>query len=101
MSRVVPSASIASAAARSKSTSRGLVMWALRNKTPYQAERSWVQDRDANKIWIVVVKATFDVLPTGEIRRADEQVPVHRLGVHARELGASRLRYEADLLGVK
>jgi len=76
-------------------------MWAINNKTPYAAERSWVQDKDANKIWLVVMKATFDILPDGSTRLADEQVPVWRMGQPAGELGKSSLIYEADLLGMK
>ena len=76
-------------------------MWIVENNTPFAAERSWVQDRDANKIWIVVVKATFDVLWDGTTRLADEQVPVLRLGKHGGSPVESSLIYEADLLGVK
>jgi hypothetical protein len=75
-------------------------MWAVVNTTPYAAERTWVQDRDANKIWLVVVKATFDVLADGSTRLAEKQLPVLRTGVHLSEPGSS-LRYESDLLGVK
>ena len=36
---------------------------------------SWVQDKAANKIWLVCVKATFDVRADGRVRPAAEQVP--------------------------
>ncbi|HEY0585095.1 MAG TPA: DUF2169 domain-containing protein [Pseudoduganella sp.] len=76
-------------------------MWMINNKTPYEAERTWVQDKDANKIWLVVMKATFDILPDGSTRLAEQQVPVWRMGLPTGELGKSSLIYEADLMGVK
>lgn len=76
-------------------------MWVVTNTTPYAAERTWVQDKDANKVWVVVVKATLDILPDGSTRLSDEQVPVFRMGEPAGELGMSSLIYEADLLGLK
>jgi hypothetical protein len=76
-------------------------VWAVINTTPYAADRSWVQDKDGNKHWIVVVKATFDIEPNGLARLADEQVPVLRMGQPWGELGKSSLRYESDLLGLK
>ena len=37
-------------------------MWALDNRTPYAAERTWVLDKNAAKSWVVVVKGTFNIL---------------------------------------
>ena len=76
-------------------------MWLLNNRTPYAAERSWIQDKDANKIWLVVVKATFDLRGDGSARLADQQVPVFRVCQPRGEPGASSLMYEADLLWLK
>src|SRR5689334_17388277 len=76
-------------------------MWLVVNRTPYTAERTWVQDKDANKIWLVAVKATFEILPDGSTRLADQQEPVHVMGQPYGEFGQSSLAYEADLLGVK
>lgn len=76
-------------------------MWMVINRTPYAAERSWIQDKDANKIWIVVVKATYDIQADGSLKLSDEQVPVLRMGQPYGELGKSSLIYEADLLGLK
>jgi len=76
-------------------------MWLLQNRTPYAAERTWVQDKDANKHWLVAVKATYDVAPNGSLHLADEQLPPCRLGTHFGEPGQSSLQYESDLLGVK
>src|SRR6185295_10155686 len=76
-------------------------MWAIKNKTPYLAERSWVQDKDANKIWVVAVKATFDVSDDGSTKLAAQQLPVLGTSEHEGEPGQSSLAYEADLFGVK
>lgn len=76
-------------------------MWAVINTTRYAAERTWVQDKDANKIWLVIVKATFDIHPDGTCQLAKEQVPVLRMGEPQDEPGSSSLRYDGDLLGVK
>jgi len=76
-------------------------MWLVNNRTPYSADRSWIQDKDANKIWIVVVKATFDIRPDGSTRVSDQQVPVHRTGQCHGKPGESSLKHEADLLWLK
>ena len=76
-------------------------MWLVSNRTPYVTERSWIQDKDANKIWIVAVKATYDIRPDGSTRLADRQVPVFRVGQPLGEAGKSSLVHEADLLWLK
>jgi hypothetical protein len=76
-------------------------MWVVRNQTPYAVDRTWVQDKDANKLWLVAVKATFDILQDGSTRLAEEQEPPLKLGTHVGEPGQSSLLYEADLFGVK
>ena len=76
-------------------------MWLVANRTPYAAERSWIQDKHGNNIWLVIVKATFDILPDGTTRLAEAQVPVLRSGEHLDEIGKSSLVYDADLLGLK
>lgn len=72
-------------------------MWTLRNKTPYAAERSWVRDKAGEHLWIVAVKATFQILPDGRLKLADEQRPPLLAPEYFGEPGASSLRYEADL----
>jgi hypothetical protein len=76
-------------------------MWIVTNATPYVADCSWVQDKNANKIWLVVVKATFSVLPDGSCKLAEEQLPVLKMLLPSGELGASSPIYEADFQGVK
>jgi len=76
-------------------------MWLLHNRTPYAADRTWVQDPDGTKRWVVVVKATFDIDPDGRLTLADEQLPPLLAPEYHGVDGASSLRYEADLLPPK
>lgn len=75
-------------------------MWQLANRTPFAAERTWLRDRDGSEVWIVAVKATFDITD-GAPLVADEQAPVLRLPEHLGESGHSSLRQDADLVLTK
>ena len=70
-------------------------MWALDNRTPFAADSGWIRDGDGAEVWIVAVKATYDILPDGSTRVAAEQVPVHSGPVPHGDLRS--LRYDADL----
>jgi hypothetical protein len=70
-------------------------MWQLDNQTPFAAQRSWIRDGDGAEVWVVVVKATYDILPDGSTRLSREQVPVHTGPIPHPE--SASLRYEADL----
>lgn len=76
-------------------------MWLITNKTPFAADYAWVLDKAGNKIWLVVVKATFDIQPDGSCRLAAKNEPVRQMAEAYGEFGQSSLRYEADLLAVK
>lgn len=76
-------------------------MWIVANRTPFAADYAWVLDKAGNKIWLVVVKATFDIQPDGSCCLAGEQKPVLQMAEAYGEFGKTSLRYEADLLGVK
>lgn len=76
-------------------------MWELSNRTPYAAERTWVQDKDGVKHWVVVVKATFDIGPGGSLTAAAEQLPPLHAPEYRGEDGKSSLVYEADLIASK
>lgn len=76
-------------------------MWQVDNRTPFAAERGWVRDRDGAEIWLVAVKATFDIKPNGTTEIAEEQPPVLRLPEYNGEPGKSSLKYEADLILTK
>ncbi|QDE71753.1 hypothetical protein BHS09_34850 [Myxococcus xanthus] len=73
-------------------------MWALQNKTPYAAERTWVRDKDGHHLWVIALKATFDVDDAGHLRLADAQEPPLPEPVYWGEPGHSSLRYEAELV---
>jgi hypothetical protein len=76
-------------------------MWTLVNRTPYAAARTWVQDPDGTKRWVVVVKATFHSHPSGRLTLADEQLPPLLAPEYHGVDGASSLHYEADLVPPK
>ncbi len=76
-------------------------MWLVDNKTPFAADYAWVLDQAGNKIWLVVVKATFAIQPDGSCRLTGAQEPVRQIADAYGEFGQSSLRYEADLAGVK
>ncbi|HSV60387.1 MAG TPA: DUF2169 domain-containing protein [Variovorax sp.] len=73
-------------------------MWQVDNRTPFAAERAWVRDRDGSEVWLVAVKATFDILPDGSTEVAAEQPPVLRAPEYHGEPGKSSIKYEADLV---
>lgn len=59
-----------------------------------------MQDRDANKLWLVIVKATFGIRTGCSPYPSDEQATVLLMPEPVGEAGKS-LTYESDLLGVK
>jgi hypothetical protein len=72
-------------------------MWALDNRTPFAAERSWVRDRDGAEIWLVAVKGTYNIDSHGTTNLADEQVKVFLTPQYSGEPGKSSLLYDSDL----
>lgn len=52
-------------------------MWSLVNRTRYAADRGWVRDKHGAEIWVVAVKATYDVHADGSLALSARQVPVH------------------------
>jgi hypothetical protein len=76
-------------------------MWALSNRTPHAAERTWVRDKDGNHVWVVAVKATFDLDDQGQLRLSAEQEPPLHEPIYLGEPGLSSLRYEAELVAPK
>lgn len=70
----------------------------LNNQTSYEAERNWVRDKDGNHLWLVAVKATFDIGSGGALKLADEQRPPLLEPEYFGDPGASSLKYDSDLL---
>ncbi|NMO16615.1 DUF2169 family type VI secretion system accessory protein [Pyxidicoccus fallax] len=76
-------------------------MWVIKNDTPYSAERNWVRDKSGVHHWLVAVKATFDISPSGQLRLSDDQPPPLLEPKYHGEPGRSSLRFDSDLLAVK
>ena len=76
-------------------------MWQVDNRTPFAAERGWVRDRNGAEVWLVAVKATFDILEDGSTAPAKEQPPVLRLPEFHGEPYKSSIKYDADLVLTK
>ena len=76
-------------------------MWALKNHTPYAAERNWTRDKRGVHQWIVAVKATFSIAKDGKLSLSDEQVPPVLAPEYHGEPGMSSLRYDSDVLRAK
>ena len=76
-------------------------MWTLKNETRFGGERGWRRDRDGVHVWVVAVKAAFDIKPNGQVSPADEQPMPLLLPEYHGDDGKSSLRYDADLVGPK
>ena len=58
-------------------------MWVIANKSPFAADYAWVIDKDENKIWLVVVKATFEIALDGTCFLTATQEPVRQIAEFA------------------
>jgi hypothetical protein len=76
-------------------------MFIVDNHTPYAADRTSIIDKRGAVLWVVVVKATYDVAPDGATSLAKAQVPPVVAATYAGEPGRSSLAYETDLLPPK
>ena len=76
-------------------------MWAIDNRTPFKAAKSWGRDRDGVHEWLVAVKAAFDICDDGSLRLADEQSAPLQMPEYCGEPGASSLKYDSDVVAPK
>ena len=76
-------------------------MWMVENQSPYAARANWLRDEHGRHVWLVAVRATFDVMSQGPLRLADDQPEPALLPEYAGAPGRSSLRWDADLLFVK
>lgn len=76
-------------------------MWRVANPTPFASDHEWIMDKDGNRIWMVVVKATFDIQPDGRCRLAARNEPVRKMAQPYGDFGESSLQYETDFPGLK
>ncbi|MCU0647586.1 MAG: DUF2169 domain-containing protein [Gemmatimonadaceae bacterium] len=73
-------------------------MWQLRNDTPFAAERTFTRAADGTEVFVVAVRATFDVAADGSLVPAAEQPPVVLAPEFFGDPAHSGLRYESDLI---
>jgi hypothetical protein len=76
-------------------------MWAVDNQTPFKADRAFARDAEGAEVWLVAVRATFDIQPDGSLKPAKEQQDVCLAPKHFGEPGKSSLRYDMDLVRAK
>jgi hypothetical protein len=76
-------------------------MWQLDNKTPFAAGQGWIRNRNGAEVWLVVVKATFDVKPDGRTVVSATQPAPYRVAHHHGEPGKSSLWCDSDFVLTK
>lgn len=76
-------------------------MWVVDNQTPFAAERAWVRDRNGAEVWLVAIRATFDILPDGSTIAATQQEPVVLAPEFSGDPLASGLLNDTDLPHLK
>ena len=76
-------------------------MWQIDNRTHFAVGQSWIRDMNGAETWLVVVKATFDVLPSRETALSAHQLAVTRHAIYRGEPGRSSLLYENDFVLAK
>lgn len=77
-------------------------MWEVNNQTPYAVGKTWIRDKDGAEVWIVAIKATYDLVreagqpsDQGTARLATVQLPVNTGPVPFPD--SPSLQYENDL----
>ena len=76
-------------------------MWQIDNRTPFAAAQGWVRDRDGAEVWLVVVKATFDVLRDGSVAPSAVQPQPVRAPEYYGPPGESSIRRDSDFVLTK
>lgn len=76
-------------------------MWEVDNRTPFAAKHGWVRDHDGTEIWLVAVKATFDIMPDGTTKISKDQPPVLHMPEYHGKPGKSSIKYAPDLMLTK
>ena len=72
-------------------------MWTISNHTPFEAERTWIRDKNGAEVWLVAVKGTFLINPDGSIKLAEEQEKVNIAPKFRGDPKCSSLLCETDL----
>ncbi len=73
-------------------------MWQLENRTPFAAGQGWIRNREGAEVWLVVVKATFEVQIDGTTEISKDQLDPVRVPEYYGEPGTSSIRYESDFV---
>ncbi|KVM04249.1 DUF2169 domain-containing protein [Burkholderia ubonensis] len=73
-------------------------MLQLQNVTPFAAERAVQFDRQGGHLWVVVVKATYDLHADGTLSLSKRQEPVNMHPEYFGEPGHSTLRRDAEIV---
>jgi hypothetical protein len=76
-------------------------MWQVDNRTPFAVDSDWVRDRDGADVWLVAVKATFDIAADGSVDVSKVQPPVLRVPEYHGDAGTSSIKYDCDLVLTK
>jgi hypothetical protein len=76
-------------------------MWAIENHTRFEVQRAFVRGRDGAEIWLIAVRATFDISAGGECSVADQQEPVALVPQYLGKPGQSSLRCDTDMVRTK
>lgn len=82
-------------------------MWRIENQTPFAVDRTWIRDENGAEVWVVAVKATYDLLPDGSTRVSKRQEVVnsatvfHEDGspIHETDLGPAKNATDVWLAG--
>jgi len=82
-------------------------MWQLDNHTSFAADATFIRDMNGSEIWVVAVKATYDIAPDGRTSISSEQVPVafgpalddHGVPLEEDDLGAPKANTDIILNG--
>jgi hypothetical protein len=58
-------------------------MLPLSNQTPFAAEGLWTRDERGQEVWLIAIKASFEIDPAGEQTPLKDQIPINMAPVFA------------------
>ncbi|CAH2396618.1 DUF2169 family type VI secretion system accessory protein [Mesorhizobium escarrei] len=70
-------------------------MWILSNETPFAAQESWTRDERGHEVWLIAIKASFEIDPDGKQRLLKDQTPVNLAPIYGSD--PNELLDETDL----
>lgn len=72
-------------------------MWELENDTPFKADRTILRDVQGREVWVVALKATYDILPDGSLEISRDQQEVLASPQYFENDADKGLLYDTDL----